>query len=944
MSAVNYGSRTHRCAQNSQSGFVLMAVLASIAITSIVIAALLAMMLTTIKITENQAESARQARAADGAVTAAINQLRLNQTNPVDACLPGVPAAADGGLPLTFESSGRSQTATVTCTSAAGELATSVGDIKLSGTEYKGSYDFKTWPWASLQPSIDSALSSSPSPTLVHRGEQSLQFNGSLISKGGAAPLRTDTAGTPALDVRGTYVQAAAGIGAVAGPGGSCGALDGAAAIAQTAVRASAGATCGNPLLTPVSVNQDYAIDESLPTSPNLSPGSGCPSSAVITFSPGKYDQNAVATLNKWFGRGLGACTNKTFHFPSGRYWFDANTVVNGAPALNSHALIFNNPSSSFVFGKAYGWDPLGAGAAAENFPKACDPAIPGASIILSGRTEFRHLAGRLAVCPYVSGSAVGGTPYPSLLQQSTIPTQVTPKNASSPAGNFSNPSNLLAGPGAVPAATATFTCTFPAGYPQGQTCTSTKKFSVTLASAMSGAIGSAAVNVTGNETNNNVSGVQSRTVELSVALAGGQTCAVPATAGAPDKGRVATYELLSGPCKALITSGEQLDDAQLELTLKYKYLRVCPFTVCTAASLPPAQAQTLNIWNVQVVANPWVGSATAVASTPASDWVDITNVRLDDSQTARSSTLCMPNPVCGGRTEQSYTRTFQMDDIEDFSAGIPLGAEAAADSHLETLGVVIKQLGDQAQGLNISTLPGETLLTLTLNDAVEPANRTVCTKSFTGVSNQAGDNYFPLIGRGESTCGGVQLSSKQQAGLSLTGASLRVAYRLNCAIPTGPPNYQCTYFQPVGIQYVGVVATTDSYLGPVIKSELTVDAAAAVPTGPTGGPASANFFGSAYLNNVALDLHWNGQASGASLFGGELQLNSLGSLMAPGASADVVCCSAPETNVRKLRVTASVNGVPKLSAVVAINRDLPSAVPVVLEWTVCGKNGDCSP
>ena len=922
--------------EDGQSGFALIAVLAVIAITSVTIGALLGMMLTAIKITENQQRDARQARAADGAVTAAINQLRLNQTNPADACAPGVPAV--GGLSLPFESSGRSDTATVSCTSAADELGDSAGDIKIAGDEYKGRFEWKSWPWGSLQPSIDNA-----NAAIVHQGEGALQFNGRLSSKGGAAPLRTNPGGTPALDVRGTYVQAVQGIGAVAGAGGSCGVLDGVAALAQTTVRASAGATCASPELVPVSVTQDYAIDESVPTSPSLS--GDCPASTVITFSPGKYDQNAVKTLNKWFGRGVGSCTDTTFYFPYGRYWFDANTVIAGAPAPNQHALIFNNPSSTFVFGKANGWDPLGAGATAANFPKACDPASPGASIILSARTEFRHLAGMLAVCPYSTGSAVdGNAPYPALLQQATVPTQVTAVSASSPVGNFSNAANLLAGPSAVPASSASFTCSFAAGYPQGTTCTSTKKFTVTLASAMSGAVGSAALNITGNETNNNVSGVQSRTAALGVTLADGSTCSVPAVAGAPDKGRVAAYELLAGTCKPLITSGEQLDGAQLEVTYSYKYARVCPINICLAETLTAGRAQALSIWNVQVIANPWVGSATSVEATPASDWVTVDNARVNDTETARLSTLC-GFPVCPGRPEQSFTRAFSMTDFDDFVGGISGGSVSVSDSHLETLGVVIKQLGTQAQGINLSTLPGQTTLTLTLNDAVNPADRTVCTRNFNGVSNQAGDNYFPLVSQSDSSCGGVQLTAAQRSAVVLFGAALSVSYRLDCAIPTGPPNYQCTYFQPVGTQYVGLVATSDAYSGPVLRSELTVDSGGVVPVGgSTGGPASASFFGSAYLKNVALDLNWNGKASGASLFGGELQLNSLGSLMAPGATTDVVCCTAPETNIRKVRLTASVGGEAKLSAVVALNRDLPTAAPVVLEWTVCGRNGNCSP
>jgi hypothetical protein len=52
------------------------------------------MMLTTIKITEELEEAARQAGAADGLVTAEIKQLRLNQTNPVNA-LPHAHQKAD---------------------------------------------------------------------------------------------------------------------------------------------------------------------------------------------------------------------------------------------------------------------------------------------------------------------------------------------------------------------------------------------------------------------------------------------------------------------------------------------------------------------------------------------------------------------------------------------------------------------------------------------------------------------------------------------------------------------------------------------------------------------------------------------------------------------------------------------------------------------------------
>ena len=923
--------------RRNQDGFALIAVLAVIAITAVTIGALLGMMLTAIKITENQQRDARQARVADGAVTAAINQLRMNQTNAVDACLPGVPAAA--GLLLKFTSSERTDTATVTCRTAADELGASAGEIKLSGSEYQGAFLWKAWPWASLQPSINTAK-----PTLVHKGASALKFNGNLSSQGGAAPLR-DPAGTPALDVRGGYEQASQGIGAAASPGGSCGALSGADVNAATTVRASAGTKCGAPLLVPVSATQDDPIDSSTPTSPDPSALTDCPASSVITFSPGKYDQNDVKTLNKWFGRGVGSCTNKTFYFPYGRYWFDANTVINGVGASNQHALTFDNPSSTFVFGKANGWDPAGAGAAAANFPKACDPASPGASIILSARTEFRHLAGRLAVCPYRFGTGATATPYPALLQQTTVPTKVTSVSAKSAATNplfpkdpdFLYDSNLVSNDRSR-FAEARFSCAFSGGFAP---CTSSKKFTIALSSEVSGPISSASLNITGKEGPDAqiIQGVRSREAAISVTLADGRFCDVPKmdgaaqlVGGALELAGLATYELLAGEdCKKLITNGEQLNGASVSVTYKYQF--ACLLATDDGCPKDSTFApRTLRIWNVNVVANPWVGSATSVAGTPAGEWENVDNVRLDKDTLTTKMTFCADKLFC---LKKPVKPSIQLWDFGKFVGGTA-GPNVAADaSHLDSLGVVIKQLG--AQQCPIGTLytcapgsfSGATVLTLTLNDA----ERTVCTKSFSGISNQAGDQYFPLL----AFCG-----PKPQVASSLFGSSLKVEYQnLNCVLV----GLDCWYFPPVPIQYVGLVATSDSYSGPVIKSQLTIDSAAAVPAGVApGGPASANFFGSAYLKNVALDLNWNGQASGASLFGGELQLNSLGSLMKATATTDVVCCTAPETNIRKVRLTASVDNEAKLSAVVALNRDLPTAAPVVLEWTVCGRNGNCSP
>ena len=885
-----------------QDGFALIAVLAVIAITSVTIGALLGMMLTAIKITENQEGDARQARVADGAVTAAINQLRLNQDDAVgavDACLPGVPAPA--GLKLEFESSGRTDEATVTCRTAADELGESAGNIELSGIRQTVSDPEGDWKLFRDSSEVSSDLKDliNPSETnLVHWGNSALKFNGNLSSTGGAVPFRFDPEGTPALDVRGTYDQAAQGIGAAASPGGSCGALSGAAAVAATTIRASGGAKCGDPLLFPVSGTPETEIDERIPTSPDLS--AGCPAETVIEFDPGKYDQDAVATLNKWFGRGDGSCTNKTFYFPNGRYWFDANTVINGVGAENQHALTFNNPTSTFVFGQANGWDPEVAGATAANFPKACDPARSGASIILSGRTQFRHLAGRLAVCPYLDETDPSATPDPAVAQQATVPTQVTvvdSKTINDPntgSINFIDVKNLVPGPAAPGKAYAELGCKF-----QGSKyCDAPREFTVTLSSFMSGPIGSVSLNVTGEEAlplnyGESANGVTFRKVAIKVTLNDAEKtpCDVNSD-GTPYKDGIATYELLAGECANLIKRGEQLDRATVKVAYKYQLVSACSCNT-SGASVSP-EKHLLIIGNVQVVANPWVSSPGSFVG----NWED----------------------------EENFSGQVAFGGFISGSPDPPAPAEA---SQLDSLGVVIKQ-GPDARCTTYpckrASLKGYTVLTLTLNDA----DGTLCPKTFSGISNQAGAHYFPLL----NSC-----ASKTQVASSLDGSTLKVQYvEMKCGYG------RCEQSErPVPIQDVRLVATSDSY-SKVTKSQLTIDSAAAVPAGvTTGGPASANFFGSAYLKNVALDLNWNGQASRASLFGGELQLNSLGSLMAPTATADVVCCTAPETNIRKVRLTAWVGGEAKLSAVVALKFKEETA-PVVLEWTVCGRNGNCSP
>lgn len=95
-------------------------------------------------------------------------------------------------------------------------------------------------------------------------------------------------------------------------------------------------------------------------------------------------------------------------------------------------------------------------------------------------------------------------------------------------------------------------------------------------------------------------------------------------------------------------------------------------------------------------------------------------------------------------------------------------------------------------------------------------------------------------------------------------------------------------------------------------------------------------------MPHSALDIFWAGKQSGMSLFGGELQLWSMGSQMTATAETDVVCCTKPEVSSHKIRLTAHVAGRPVVSAVAILATD--KSRPEILEWTQCGRNGTCGP
>ncbi len=886
-----------------QDGFALMTVLAVITMTGIVFGALIGMMMLAIKITANHERMERERRASDGAIVATLNHLRIGPGGAGCGAVPqGLP-----GFELAFDVPSGGDRVGVTCTAAADEYGDPAGEVKLVGDGYAGTItNWKTaWPWSSVSGASAALGASGVSPSLIHVGPLPLRVNGHVNTKAGAAALRDPVSGSPAMEVRGEFRQAPAGLG---GSGTDCGLLR--APGSPLFIDAVAGALCGDPSVLSPAVPADYAIDQSTPTLPAET--GGCPSGPVVTLTAGRYDHRAVKTLNRWLN---GSCPNRTFHFPTGIYWFDANDPAR--PAAERNSLVINDGTARVVFGEPKGWT-TSAGATAANFPAACNAGVtassPGASIVLSGRTSLKHLAGRLAVCPYVSAT---NQPYPAILQQKTQPNQVDVSPGA--ALDFLPAANLVSGDASAAAGPVTMSCILPVGWES--TCTATKQFEVRLATpSSSDPLRSVRIGIVGDEPNFPVSVVQSRQFNFTVTLPGGATCSTGAMDGGLDDGVETTFELLSGSCKTAITSATQLEGAVVRGAVSYRYAGPClDFNGC------PFGGQTMVIWDVDVTVDTWNGAGSSVGAVDG--WSNVANALVDDSSANVVFNSVCGHPVCGGPVPQmSVERSFTLN-------GVSLSAPLDDADSLQSIGVVIKQKGDQAQGVNTTTLKGATTLTLTLSDG------SVCTKEFTGVVNRTGSTYYPMLSAGSSQCGAVSWAPTHQIASLLDGASVGVKIRLDCVWPVGG---QCgdtwlpSYLQPVAIQHVGLMATTDAYKGPVTKSQLKVDSTA------SGSGSSANFFGAAFMPHTALDIFWAGKQSGMSLIGGELQLWSMGSQMTASAETDVVCCTKPEVSSHKIRLTAHVAGRPVVSAVAILATD--KSRPEILEWTQCGRNGTCGP
>jgi hypothetical protein len=895
-----WGSRT-RTPAGGQGGYALAVVLGVIAMTSVVIVALLGLALTTAKVSTAQSRAAREMRAADGALEGVLATMAT----------PGRPegcAAVPAGTTVSFDDgtaeTGDDTSVTVQCAAATTgfDPAQPLGgpDVKLvGGSAYTGSV---------AVPAVGADR-----PTLVATGTEALQFDADVSVRRGAALARSG--GPPAVATTGQYVQGQAGPGA---SGTDCGPLrPGGPDPAQVVQDRNDEPTCGDATVAALSVDAQQLVspgDTASAPARTLSTTAcnGVPTGGVVTLQPGRYDAVQTSRLNQWLA--AGACPGRTFWFrPSSEpgvlsvFAFDANPNRAGGAAL-----VIAEPTISVVVGAPNGWNPATGGAPAGAFPQACDPAAAGASIQLSGRTALRHLAGRVAICPARNGA----TRLPAIVQApTTSPDPITTAAGSTdfrlPNGADGGPALLASPNDANTSAITSFPC--PPWVLPGFECPSVaRSFTASFANVPPGPLRSAKVTVVTREAPPAQAQDFPRWAQIFVFRPNGtQLCVTNLMRAGRTHWQQSAYDLVADPgCRTQLLDqpGSVLEDASVRVSFYF-------------APTAPA-APTLSVRGVRLIVNDLRAEAAAVSGT---GWTDPGNARLNDTAVTR-----FPQEACP-LFGMPCVLAVPMQPRELSLTGLRF-PDGTDDGQLSTLRVLVRNRPPPPSdaGLLWVSDPNDessTEFRLTLADGRS------CTVTYTGYSHSNQETQFDLLAGGG--CAGVVTRLSD-----LNGSSLRIRLVTGCAWWGGTrltpgADGRCGTVAMPEFQYAALTATTTTATARPPTSVVTVDAR------PTGGGSVFHVFGDTVVPRSDIDLRWQGLRPQIPLFNGSLVAHGLGSQMSAGAQMGVVCCSSP---TRAVRLRASVDGQPRAEAVVQID---PPPAPgqrrrlVVQDWQLCGI-GNC--
>lgn len=904
-----------------QGGYALLLVLGLIALTGAAVVALLGFTFTTSSTGVVTASAASQRRAADGALEAAVAQLRTTEPEPGDdACDPGDTTPIDtipfdGGSPDDTRDDVEVEVDCVPLPPGGHAIAATDpgGVVDVVGADaYDGDVRWSTnctpgdpgpgcFPWQ-LALGVTPWFVHGPQlatldPTVVHSGPRALQVAGDLTVRRGAAVLRNPTDDAGALEVAGQFNQGTGGPFSAQG-GGDCGILGDSHMWGVPAARASDAdrtPTCADPAAASIDAETVGPVPPfPVPEGPTTVP-STCPGSQVVTLDPGVYDRGDTTRLNDLLG---GGCPNTTFVFSPGNVSLDVDDA--SAAAADRHALVVDDPTVRVVFG-APSWG--GGGPAPDSaFPQACDPTVTGSSVALSARTEIRVRAGRVAMCPHRTDSGVA---FPSIVQLTTAPADAVVASVQS--DHFSDPQHLVAPATGPDYSIATFRCS---PEPLFGTCTTpARTFTTTWRHSGTAPLSSLRVSLTGAELHANVD--QTRTVTFTVTLQGAGSPACTATFNSVPKYFLTTsYDLLSSAaCRSALTNESQIDGARIETSFVYGNFQ-CLFGVC--------YDEALRLKGVTLHTNLWSANATAATSRTDGagrpDWLRAENVVADDSADAEIDFQEQCFLIFCVTINRDPER--QM-DVTGFVAD-PAAPPLAPTDRIDSLWVMVQYRPD----FEWYAEDGRTSIRLTTADGS-------CTATFNGFVNTTQDTVYDMFRSAD--CRALVGEAGQ-----LVGSSITFTVEHNCLTFQIGDDEVCGAILSPRVQHISLLAGSDTFRGAVPRSELT-----------QGASAGFHAAGAVLMPGSDLDVRWRGPAADLPLVTDRLVVHGLGSDMSPGAEMGTVCCSRAVPAERRVRLEARISGTLQGYAVVdVIDRDPGSGVydpgrdVSVLDWQLCGGSG----
>lgn len=878
-----------RRARRGQEGFVLAFVLGIIALTSLVIVALLGLALTSARIADQQAQLARETRAADGALEAAVDTVRAGAGDPCTALPTGqTPVAGFAGRGSTTLDVRVECLLTVPPSGPDADLAGP--DVEIVGTTpYAGSV---------TAPSVSGVTD----PTFVWSGiDDPLQFNADVRVNAGGAPVRAS--GGAAVDVAGQYRQRQV----PGGGAGGCGPLGTAATPSNQIVDFSGVPTCDAGLA-------EVAPELATPSPPTVLSTStpGLPScGATTTVNPGRYSRALVEALNDVLGDG--STCSATVVFAPGIHVVDVYDAAGGKTGDARTVLDISNPNALVVGGVPV------AGLSAASYPQACDTTADGVTFELSGRSAIRHTAGRVALCARRAGSAT----LPVLVQTGQVDAQ--PVLAAVPTGaGFANPQRLaLDGDYSV----ASLNC------PLIGPCES-PSFSTVWSSPGTAALTTARLTLDQRQIPAPFgipqapwSYFEERVfVRLSV-VGPGINCQTDAQRIGRSLGGAVSYDLLSGTCASALSSESSLDGA----TVSARFTRNE-----TARGI----GISLGAKDVRIELNGYRLDADTVSADAA--WTNPQGVFGSGAATATQSPATANPPTAWeqftngpeGIRGQTYSMTL---------SGFDLPSGAQASDPVSALSVRMRSPESERNVVTDSADGTAVDFTLRTADGQECSTDDGLLQHRSHAQSD-GELRYDLFLEGDCATKVATLGQ-------VTGGTLQATIRTGCVgesqldgslvrpvLEPGNPD-RCRSVRVPVIDDLGLVVRTNVVRDRPPSSTITVDTAIA----GNADPASFDVFGPVLLPRTDLDVIWRGEHYARPLIGDRLQVHGLGSAQSDAASVVGVVCCNPFEGVGFLQAT--IDGVPRAQAVVEVDTTaagtLTTPRPVtILDWKLCGRGG----